>query len=116
MGYGGQKVVLYFEHDSTNLGRHDLEKIASIASGYRGRTLNVEGHASIVANYQDARQKEIVNLKVSMDRAFAVSQELIKRGVPADSIRMMAWGDSKAPLAVNGMAPEAAARRVEISG
>jgi hypothetical protein len=29
---------------------------------------------------------------------------------------MMAWGDSKAPMLTNGRDPQAAARRVEISG
>jgi outer membrane protein OmpA-like peptidoglycan-associated protein len=116
VGYTGEKVVLYFEHDSSSLDQNDLAQIATIAKGYNGRTLNVEGHASITANYKDARQKEIVNLKVSMDRAFAVSQALIQRGVPAESIRMMAWGDSRAPMAGTGKDPQAAARRVEISG
>jgi outer membrane protein OmpA-like peptidoglycan-associated protein len=116
IGYSGEKVVLYFEHDSASLGKNDLAQIATIAKRHNGRMLNVEGHASITANYKDARQKEIVNLKVSMDRAFAVSQALIKRGVPAESIRMMAWGDSKAPMAGTGKDPQAAARRVEISG
>ena len=63
---------------------------------------------------QEAERK-IINLKISMDRAFAVSRALIQRGIPAEAIKVVAWGDSRPPPLVNGKNTESAARRVEIS-
>ncbi len=114
-----QKVIVYFAHDSKQIDAEGLQQIASLAQRHAAtpaHALKVEGHASIKANYADEQQKRIVNLKVSMDRAFAVSRALIKRGVPAKSIRVMAWGDTKAPTILNGKTLQDAARRVEISG
>ena len=115
---GDDRVVVYFSHDSAALSQQAISKISSVAGSFNnaaGRGLTVEGHASIKANYQDAAQRRVVNLKISMDRAFAVASALIQQGIPAEAIRVMAWGDAVPPRELNGKTQEEAARRVEIS-
>ena len=117
-GYGGDKVIVYFGHDSAALTQAALSKISSVAGQFNeasGKGLTVEGHSSVKANYNNASQRKVVNLKISMDRAFTVARSLIQSGVPADFIRVMAWGDTRPPLQVDGKTAEDAARRVEIS-
>ncbi|MEM7651259.1 MAG: OmpA family protein [Pseudomonadota bacterium] len=113
----GEKVIVYFNHDSATLGQNALAKLDGVAQRFNtaSRGITVEGHASIRANYNDAAQKRVVNLKVSMDRAFAVASALIQRGVPAEAIRVMAWGDTQPARELDGKTEEEAARRVEIS-
>ena len=115
----GDRVIVYFAHDSARLTQEALAKIAGVANSFNnaaGLGLTVEGHASVKANYQDEAQRRIVNLKISMDRAFAVASELINQGIPAEAVRVMAWGDAHPPRLMNGKTQEEAARRVEISG
>jgi outer membrane protein OmpA-like peptidoglycan-associated protein len=117
-GHDGDKVIVYFGHDSAALSLEAQGKVASVASQFNeasGQGITVEGHSSVKANYEGAAQRKIVNLKISMNRAFAVARGLIENGVPADFIRVMAWGDVRPPLQVDGKTPEEAARRVEIS-
>lgn len=115
----GDRIIVYFNHDSARLSQDALAKIAGVANSFNnaaGLGLTVEGHASVKANYNDEAQRRIVNLKISMDRAFAVASELINQGIPAEAIRVMAWGDAQPPRSMNGKTQEEAARRVEISG
>jgi len=117
-GGGDSKATIYFGHDSAALGSDAMAKIASVASSFNnvsGKGLTIEGHSSIRANYNDAAQRKVVNLKISMDRAFAVAQALIKKGIPAEALRVMAWGDGRPPVRMDGKSVESAARRVEIS-
>lgn len=111
--------VIYFGHDSHALSPEALGAIARVSKAFDpalGQGIDVEGHASVTANYVDDAQRKIVNLKISMDRAMAVFRELIKQGVPAEAIRVTAWGEVRPPRQLDGKTPEEAARRVEISG
>lgn len=111
--------IIYFGHDSETLSAEALETLRRISRAFDpalGQGIDVEGHASITANYADEAQRKIVNLKVSMDRAMAVSRALIRQGVPAEAIRVTAWGETRPPRRFNGKTPEEAARRVEVSG
>lgn len=107
---------VYFDHDSDSVNAEGAQTIASVVRQYKsgGQGLSVEGHASVKANYADEIQRRIVNLRVSMNRAVAVARSLIEGGVPADSIRTVAWGDTRSPLAIAGKDAEESARRVEI--
>ncbi|MCC6598896.1 MAG: OmpA family protein [Alphaproteobacteria bacterium] len=117
---GGPNIsVIYFDHDSHTLNAEALGILSQLSEAFNpayGQGISVEGHASVTANYADDKQREIVNLKISMDRALAVSRALIERGVPAEAIRVLAWGATRPPRELNGRTPEEAARRVEISG
>ena len=114
----GDRVIVYFNHDSATLTSEAQAQLDSVAGSFNtaARGITVEGHASIRANYNDAAQRKIVNLKISMNRAFAVAAALIQRGVPAEAIRVMAWGDAQPAGNLDGKTAEEAARRVEISG
>lgn len=113
---GKQALKVYFAHDSSNLDHQAGDIIARILEYYRdsGGGLSIEGHASVNANISDPVRRKIVNLKVSMNRAFAVAKYLIEKGVPAESIRTVAWGEVRPPSGTNSMNLEKAARRVEI--
>ncbi len=108
--------LLYFAHDSTALDAESLALIDALAGmlGRSGRPVRIEGHASLQAHQKTDSARRIVNLKVSMDRAFAVSRALIARGVPAASLRVSAWGDVAPPQDGTGQPDDSHARRVEI--
>jgi len=104
------KAVIFFDHDSTKLGTKDLALLDSVAQS-AAKEIRVEGYASVRAGEQtEEKSRRIVNLKVSTARAFAVARALIQRGVPAEAIRLSAWGD----VGQTGQAEESRARRVEI--
>lgn len=110
--------IIYFGHDSDELSAEAMATIERLTNAFssfqEGEGYSVEGHASVTANYADEAQRRIVNLKISMDRALAVSRALINGGIPADSIRVVAWGDAHPPRDLDGMTLEEASRRVEI--
>ncbi len=90
-----------------------VEQLAADAKS--GRMITIEGHASRRASTKDPVEARIINLKMSMQRALAVSQELIRKGIPAPSIKTTARGDNQPPQTLEqGMSIESASRRVEI--
>jgi outer membrane protein OmpA-like peptidoglycan-associated protein len=107
---------IYFRNgsaDLTPLMQNLVEQLAADAKS--GRMITIEGHASRRASTKDPVEARIVNLKMSMQRALAVSQELIRKGVPAPSIKTTARGDNQPPQTLEqGMSIESASRRVEI--
>lgn len=115
---GGNASVakIYFRNgsaDLTPLIQSLVEKLA--ADARNGKMITVEGHASRRTVTKDPVESRIINLKISMQRAMAVSQELIRKGIPAPSIKTTARGDTQAPHGIDqGMTEESAARRVEI--
>ena len=56
--------------------------------------VRVEGHASTNAGTNDPIRARILNLKESMNRAYAVSRTLIEEGVPAEKIKTIGYGDT----------------------
>ena len=110
--------IVYFDHNSSALSGAAQNTVRRMANGFNkaaGEGFTVAGHASVRANYADEKQKRIVNLKISMDRAFNVARALISRGVPAHAVRVIGWGDTKPAQNLDGKSAEQAARRVEIS-
>lgn len=104
----GQPGRIYFDHGSAAIGGAGRQVIGHAAQSASG-ALTVDGYASTRAGAKDPVDRHIVNLKESMDRAFNVSRELIRAGVPAGAIKTCGYGDSSP-------APEGedASRRVEI--
>ncbi len=89
---------IYFGHGSVFLDAEDLATIDRVASVYEsgfGADIYVDGHASVRSNLTDETDKHVVNLRISMDRAFAVARALMERGVPADKIKTQAYGDAQ---------------------
>ncbi len=114
---GEPMVRIYFDHDSSELDESDVQKISSISQKYNpnpGQVLSVEGHASMASSESDPVQRKAVNLKVSMERAYAVARALMHTGVPANSIRTVAWGEERPVPPTGEMDSESASRRVEI--
>lgn len=109
---GGDISSVYFNYGSSQLGspeRSVLRKVSETAKFAPVDRVSVEGHASKAAQTTDPIKARILNLKESMNRAQAVSQEMIENGVPAEKIKAVGWGDTKQ---VSGN--EAAQRRVDV--
>jgi outer membrane protein OmpA-like peptidoglycan-associated protein len=112
---GQSATRVYFPHGATMLTGPATETVARLPQHFTpGAPLSVEGHASVRSNLENPVQRQIVNLKVSMDRAFTVAKEMIENGVPAETIRTVGWGENHPAPAVVGMDDEAASRRVEV--
>ena len=97
MGQGGNQI--FFKHGSARLGSGDMRKISSVAEQAKFAPVNritVAGHASkpTQAGSQSV-QGHVLNLKESMNRSFAVSKTLMKKGVPAEKIKTVSWGSTK---------------------
>ncbi len=115
MDVGGGGAVVYFDHDTVMLNPENSSLVNGLAKAYGGQEISVAGHASVQSSVTDPIQRQIINLKISMDRAFAVARALIEGGVPAERIETKAYGEVRPP--VPGHKPiEIASRRVEISG
>ncbi len=103
---------VYFGYGSATLNGANhaaLNTIAETAKFAPVDRVMVEGHASSAAQSKDIVAAKIMNLKQSMDRAAAVSGALMQKGVPAEKIKTVAWGDTM-PYGQG----EAAQRRVDI--
>lgn len=112
-GSGTIPARIYFEHGSSRLDSEDRQVLSQVAEQAKfapvGR-VSIEGHASSRVNAPDSVQARMINLKQSMNRAVAVSNNLIQNGVPPEKIKTTSWGDTKPPM--NGS--EAEARRVDV--
>lgn len=114
---GAGQSVVYFEHDMASVRSEDESVLSSLARSYNGSsTIEVAGHASTRSSMHDPIQRKIVNLKISMERAFNVAKALIEAGVPAERIETKGYGETRPPADSAGSDLEIASRRVEISG
>jgi outer membrane protein OmpA-like peptidoglycan-associated protein len=98
--YGSSEGQIFFKHGSSRLGSGDLNKLSNVAEQAKFAPVNritVEGYASrpTQAGSQTV-EGHILNLKESMNRSFAVSKNLMQRGVPAEKVKTVSWGSVKA--------------------
>ena len=84
--------------------------IKALAKGERNAAVLVEGFASSQSTVDDPIMRKIVNLRISMERSLAVSKALIEKGIPADRITTIAYGEARPAETA------AESRRVEIHG
>lgn len=115
---GGVPSVIYFAHDSVSLSQQDLAQISALVRNYgpgAAQDISVAGHASVQSSVPDPVKRKLINLKVSMDRAFAVARALIESGIPAERVKTHGYGE-EVPPAPSDKPVEVAARRVEIYG
>ena len=105
---------IYFAHSAVKLDGPAKQVIKTVAQRAGAGAIQVEGHASTRTATTNPVESRIVNLKVSMERAYDVTRELIRDGVPAETIQTRAWGDTRPALRVDGKSTEDASRRVEI--
>lgn len=110
--------VIYFEHGGASLDNGDMAVIRRVAQNFRASgksVLSVEGHASTRTGYSASDKERAVNMKMSMERAYAVADALVRAGVPAQAVKTVAWGDTHPPVAGGTTyGAESTARRVEI--
>lgn len=108
--------TIYFAHGSTSLPAKSRELLREVAAWHRekGGAIRVVGHSSSRTGDMDPVRHKLTNFKVSLDRANAVAQELIKLGVPPDKLIVSAKSDAE-PIYFEIMPlGEAGNRRVEI--
>lgn len=104
---------IFFAHGSARLSGNDEQKLEQVAEQAKFSPvdrISVEGHASTRANTGDPVSDRAANLKESMNRTYAVTRSLMRKGVPAEKIRATSWGDTRNPPEM----PEDQARRVDI--
>ncbi|AWZ00736.1 putative lipoprotein YiaD [Rhodobiaceae bacterium] len=108
--------VVSFAHGSTGLNAEDRQKIAAAAASaaaYNG-IVRVVGHASSRTGDLGVGDHLLANFRVSMKRANAVANELIRAGVDPSRVVVEAKGDA-VPVYYESMpAGEAGNRRAEI--
>lgn len=119
VSFSGQPYLattIYFGHGSAQISaaeRSELAKIAKTAVA-NGAAMRVIGHASARTADLDLRSHEVANLTMSLKRANAVADVLIRAGLPADRIRVDALGDSQPEFYEVMPSGEAGNRRVEV--
>jgi flagellar motor protein MotB len=111
-----QVATIYFHDGSTRLSANDRQLVEEVAEIVRrtGGTLRIIGHASVGAPARDSDRADLVNYKVSLERANSVATELARSGVPGTKIQVMAEG-ARNPIYAETKATGAAGnRRTEI--
>jgi flagellar motor protein MotB len=109
-------VVIKFKRGSSRLSSRDKRRIGKVVTDYRsqGGTIYVIGHASSRTGDMKKSQHDLVNFDISIDRANAVTGELLNQGVAAEHLKMEALAD-RDPIYYEYMPlGEAGNQRVEI--
>jgi outer membrane protein OmpA-like peptidoglycan-associated protein len=100
--------IVFFDRSSTKLNS-DAKNLIATLTAISGN-VSVQGFASTESTITDPVRRKIVNLQVSMSRALSVARALIEKGIPAETITTVAYGEARP-------APDPAqSRRVEIYG
>lgn len=90
---------IYFDSDKTSLksaSKKAMDNIFTLLKAFPKVTIEVRGHTDSQNKTKDAEH----NLKLSQQRADAVKDALVKRGIEAGKIRAIGFGDTK-PVADN---------------
>jgi outer membrane protein OmpA-like peptidoglycan-associated protein len=112
---GEPVAVVRFGGTSARLGvsdRETLARIAGIAHELRGQ-VRIVGHAGRPSGGEGAK-REFAEFSLSLDRANAVAQELMKNGIPAERLKVEAVGDAEPLVIAGSTTAEAANQRAEI--
>jgi outer membrane protein OmpA-like peptidoglycan-associated protein len=111
-----QVAVVHFAAGSAELSAADLRSIADAVALHKkyGGVVRVIGHASSRTGNMDMLQHKLVNFDISVRRAQAVAEELVRRGVKRDNILVMAASDNEPVFFEFMPAGEAGNRRAEI--
>jgi len=120
MSDDGEVTTILFKHGVTKVTAADRKSLLAAAQSFSpdGKSvISVEGHASPRAEAGNPVQREIDNLKVSLDRAYAVTSVLIKGGIPPENIITKGYGAAKNSSNESTAADtESTSRRVDIHG
>lgn len=112
----GDKTVsrVYFSHDGRMLDQGDREALFEMSQNAPDGVIQVIGYSSAESSIKDPITRQLVNLRVSLDRAYEVSKNLIENGVPAKNILTSGWGEAHPAPATEDMSADAASRRVDV--
>jgi outer membrane protein OmpA-like peptidoglycan-associated protein len=102
-------IVVFFDNGSATLRADELPLLDKAARTYR------EGHPILmtVSAGADATGSPVKNLRLSQQRADAVFQGLVARGIPADRFQIVAKGQTDPVIQGDGQEPKN--RRAEIT-
>jgi flagellar motor protein MotB len=93
--------------------RSILQAVTDVFGQIGGR-VRVIGHSSMGARTFNSAQREAVNFKMSLKRANAVANELIRQGIPPEYVEVVAEGDRAPVYAETSQTGAAHNRRTEI--
>jgi outer membrane protein OmpA-like peptidoglycan-associated protein len=115
-GPGQLAAIVFFGHGSAELDGGDRSVLRDVAAlrEQRGGSLRVVGHASSRTHNTTPDEHQIANFDMSLSRANAVLEELLRLGVPADAARAEAVGDAEPVYHEFMPSGEAGNRRAEI--
>ncbi len=91
-----------------------LRQVANIYRQTGGKGMALIGHSSGRAGGKDAMQGNLVNFKLSLDRATSVGSTLVGFGLPRDAIKIDARGASEPKYDESTQNGEAGNRRVDV--
>ena len=100
---------VYFEFDKSDINQEDRQRLDAFAVAMQDRDLELsnEGHTDWIASEQ-------YNVSLSIRRAEAVFNYLVSKGLPADSMTTIGYGETR-PVSNNNTANgRALNRRTEI--
>jgi hypothetical protein len=105
-----QTFMVFFDWDRSNLTAQAVDTVRQAAAAYKSR-----GSASIVATgHTDTSGSPQYNMALSLRRANAVKDQLVREGVPATAIQVVGKGEENPLVATGDNVREPQNRRVEI--
>lgn len=111
-----QVATIYFLSGSSNLSETDRRVIQQVTDMARrtGGTLRIIGHSSVGPQDRYSERQQVVNYKVSLDRANAVASHILRAGIPRDRMKVTAEGDRNPIYSESSPNGAAGNRRTEI--
>jgi outer membrane protein OmpA-like peptidoglycan-associated protein len=115
-GYQSLVAIIRFDSGSSVLDADDRRIVKELAEAYRerGGRIRLAGYASRDHGGADDTDEMLINFNMSVDRAVAVADELVRQGVASDNIEIDAKGDAASVQVASGELDEAGQRRVEV--
>jgi outer membrane protein OmpA-like peptidoglycan-associated protein len=115
-GYQTLVAVIKFGEGSSALDANDRRIIKELvdAHGRQGGGIRLAGYASHHAGSTGETDEMVVNFEISIDRATAVADELVRQGVARDEIVIDAQGDQAFANLATDKFDEADQRRVDV--
>jgi len=102
--------MVFFDWDSSRLSPASLNVITQAVTAFRST-----GNARVTATgHTDTTGPESYNMALSLRRANAVKNEMVRQGVPADAIAVVGKGESQLLVPTGDNVREPQNRRVEI--
>lgn len=111
-----QVATIYFGNGSSRLKARDRAVVHDVVAMFEetGGAIRIVGHSSGITASRDSGRGKLVNFKVSLDRANSVAAELVRNGVPAKYIDVVAHGADSPVYAEYSPNGEAGNRRAEV--